>query len=304
MGRKPTRWMNLPVGMRARPRGRLIHYYLDTGGKPRKEIPLGSEYIHAVRKWAELTSKKLPSGTTAGTFAEVLEHYWRDIVPTKGPTSQYDNEAQKYWLLKFFNEPPAPIDAIEPVHIRQYLDWRVREAKKAATVRYAKQHGSAKPMPPLPPKYGQVRANRDKALLSHIWNYARERGFTKAPNPCQGVKAFREEGRDTYVDDELLARVMKHAVRPLQLALRLAHLTGQRPGDVLRMSEADIGGGVLRVKQSKTKAKLRIVIEGELAALLDEIAAYKDAHMPKTNVRSPSLLVSELGTKLTAAMLH
>ena len=53
---------------------------------------------------------------------------------------------------------------------------------------------------------------------------------------------------------------MKHAVRPLQLALRLAHLTGQRPGDVLRMSEADIGEGVLRVKQSKTKAELQIVI--------------------------------------------
>ena len=90
-----------------------------------------------------------------------------------------------------------------------------------------------------------------------------------------------------------MATVMKHAVRPLQFALRLAHLTGQRPGDVLRMSEADISGGLLRVQQGKTKAKLRIVIDGELEALLDEIAAYKTAQTPPSKIRVLALLVNE-----------
>ena len=84
-------------------------------------------------------------------------------------------------------------------------------------------------------------------------------------------------------------------MRPLQLALRLAHLTWQRPGDVLRMSEADISGGVLRVQQGKTKAKLRIVIDGELKALLDDIASYKTTQMPASKVRVLSLLVNEKG---------
>jgi integrase len=66
---------------------------------------------------------------------------------------------------------------------------------------------------------------------------------------------------------------MERAMRPLQFALRIAHLTGQRPGDVLRMSEADISGGVLRVQQGKTKAKLRIVIDGELEVLLGQALA-------------------------------
>jgi hypothetical protein len=61
----------------------LIHCYLDTGGKPRKEIPLGTDYLSAVQKWADLTKKKPPSATT-GTFAEVLEHYWENVIPTKG----------------------------------------------------------------------------------------------------------------------------------------------------------------------------------------------------------------------------
>ncbi|WP_140628832.1 tyrosine-type recombinase/integrase [Methylibium rhizosphaerae] len=303
MGRKPTRWTNLPRGMRARPRGRLVHYYLDSGGKPRKEIPLGSDYARAVQKWAELTCVK-PPAVAAGTFAEVLEHYWKNVIPTKAPRTQKDNEAEKVWLLRFFNDPPAPLDAIEPVHIRKYLDWRAREARKAAEARNAERRKDGRPAIPIPAKYGQVRANREKALFSHVWNYAREHGFTKAPNPCQGIKGFREEGRDAYVDDELLERVMEHAGRPLQLALRLAHLTGQRPGDVLRMSETDVADGILRVKQGKTKAKLRIVIEGELKVLLAELAAYKAARTPESKVRALQLLVNEKGERLTAAMLR
>lgn len=303
MGRKPTRWTNLPTGMRARPRGRLIHYYLDTGGKPRREVPLGSDYALAVQKWAELTCKKPPI-TVSGTFAAVLEHYWTNVIPTKAPRTQADNEAEKTWLLKFFNDPPAPLDAIEPTHIRKYLDWRVKEARKAAEARNAARRSEGKSALPIPAKHGQVRANREKALFSHIWNYAREQGFTKASNPCLGIRAFREDGRDTYVDDELLAKVIEHAVQPLQFALRLAHLTGQRPGDVLRMSEADIAGGVLRVKQGKTRAKLRIVIDGELKLLLDEMAAYKTGQTPNSKVRVLSLLVNEKGECLTAAMLR
>ncbi len=37
------------------------------------------------------------------------------------------------------------------------------------------------------------------------------------------------------------------------------------------MSEADTAGGILRVTQDKTTAKLRIVIDGELKTLLEEI---------------------------------
>jgi integrase len=97
----------------------------------------------------------------------------------------------------------------------------------------------------------------------------------------------------------MLAKVMERAGLPLQFAIRLAHLTGQRPGDVLRMSEADTSNGILRVTQGKTKTKLRIVIEGELKLLLDEIGAYKSARTPKANVRELALLVNEKGSRLT-----
>lgn len=41
------------------------------------------------------------------------------------------------WLLKFFDDPPAPLDAIEPEHIRKYVDWRVKEARTTAEARSA-----------------------------------------------------------------------------------------------------------------------------------------------------------------------
>lgn len=299
MGRKPSRWSNLPKGMRARPRGKLIHYYLDTGAKPRKEIPLGSDYLEAVRKWAELTASRKPEGAVI-TFADVKDRYWQDVLPGKAPQTQVDNEKEAAWLLRFFNDPPAPLDFIEPQHISQYMTWRVKKARAAAEDKNAARVKAGKAPLPIDQKVGQVRANREKALFSHMWNYARAHGHTKLPNPCTGIPGFKEQGRDTYVDDKLLDRVMKVAGPPLRFALRLAHLTGQRPADVLRMSESHIVDNVLHIQQGKTKAKLRIVIEGELKALVDEIHAFKRS----LKVHAMKLLVNESGQPLTSSMLR
>lgn len=301
MGRKPSRWDNLPKGMRARPRGNKVFYYLDTGGKPRKEIPLGSDYTAAVQQWADLTSRPSPV-VTVHTFDSVAQEYWKTVIPTKSPQTQADNEKERAWLNKFFNDPPAPLDEIKPVHIRSYLDWRVKTTREAAIQKNRER--AAEKKPPLAIKDGRVRANREKALFSHIWNFAREYGYTDKPNPCLGVKGFEEVGRDVYVDDALIQSVKDKASEPLRFALDLAHLTGQRPGDVLRMSETDLNAGMLHVRQGKTKAKLRIMVEGELARLIEAMTQYKASVTKSDKVRQLSLLVNERGEKYTSAMLR
>lgn len=322
MGRKPTRWTNLPKGMRARPRGNLVHYYLDTGAKPRKEIPLGSDYVLAVTRWAELTSRPAPV-TTEGppTLPDAIDGrgdvdgYRKDVLPTKAPRTQQDNEKELVWLLKFFGgDSPAPLDEIEPAHVQRYLRWRVKQARAAEEAKNEQRRKDGKPEQPIPHDFGHVRANREKALLSHIFNYARAEGLTKAPNPCAGVQGFEEEGRDTAPDTELVGRVLAEADKPLEFAMRLADIIGQRPSDVLRVSETDIAGtvpgGILQVRQGKTKMKLRIVVEGALADLVLEIRAYKrqiaqdrrDAGRPV--VHTMALLVSEAGGPLTKNMLR
>lgn len=272
MGRKPHINLNLPKGIRARKRGAKVWYYFDTGGKPRKEIPLGNDYAIAVKKWAELQIDAKPRHQEIITFRYVADRYITDVIPTKAPRTQSDNQKELIWLFKFFDNPPVPLEKILPIHVRQYLDWR-----------------------------GTIRANREKALLSHLWNKAREWGYTSMPNPCLGIKGFKETGRkDVYIDDRMFSKVYDVASSPLRDAMDLAYLTGQRPADVLKMTDHDIQDGAITVLQNKTKMKLRISIEGELETLIKRISDRKAGH----KIRSLYLIVDEIGRKLTSGAMR
>lgn len=267
MGRAPTRNKNLPKGMRARHRAGKVYYFLDTGAKPRKEVPLGCDYVLAVQKWAELTSMRKPSNAV-GTLGHTAARYRKDVIPAKAPETQKDNLRELAKLLEFFGES-APLDKIEPQHVRQYLDWR---------------------------KDAPVRAKREKALLSHIFNFAREFGLTAKANPCAGIRGKTETGRrDMYIDDVVYRAVWGAAEPHLQDAMDLAYLTGQRPADVRKMTRADVRDGAVAVKQNKTGARLRVAVEGELAAVIERVNARKVAGLT---------LAAKDGKPLTKSMLR
>lgn len=273
MGRIPERNQNLPKGMRARHRGQRTHYYLDTGEKPRRrEIPLGNDYVTAVAEWARLT--KAAAGAVV-TFKAVAERYMREVLPTKAPATREINLRELDNLHKFFADPRESIESITPVMVRQYLDWRAQGAVAEKRAQNAARAAEGRPLLTVTGKEGQVPANREKALFSHIWNFARETGLTSMANPCAGIKGFKESGRDVYVDDKVLAAVYAVADAPLRDALDLAYLIGQRPADVLKLSRADIADGALLVKQNKTGKKVRVSIEGELAALVERLKGRK-----------------------------
>lgn len=165
-------------------------------------------------------------------------------------------------LMRFFGDPPAQLDQVEPIHIRQYLDWRINEAKKARKESNAKRVEAGKKPVVIKPNEGAVRANREIAWLSAAWNWARDGGITKAQNPSIGVKRHKEGGRDIYVEDDELAAILQHADEPLCEAIELAYLIGQRPGDLREICETDIRDGCIVLEQRKTSVKLRIEITG------------------------------------------
>jgi integrase len=295
MGRTPTRNKYLPPGMRARHRGSKTYYFLDTGAKPRKEIPLGQDYVEAVQKWGVLTSSSEAAGIKA-TFRHVAERYQRDVLPTKAAGTQEINLRELSSLYKFFDAPPVALEEIEPVNVRRYLDWRAESALAEAKAKNAERAKCGKPEKKITGREGQVPANREKALLSHIWNYARGKGLTEKANPCAGIKGFPELGRDTYIDDDILAAVWEVAERPLRDALDLAYLTGQRPADVLKLSRADLRDGAMTVVQNKTGARLRVEVIGEFAAVMARIDARK--------VSGLTLICDDDGRRMTKAMLR
>jgi integrase len=119
----------------------------------------------------------------------------------------------------------------------------------------------------------KASAKKELKFLSVIFNWARSRGYMKVPNPCAGlfVQMKVKERRDIYVEDSWLALVYKHADDIIKDCLDLAYLTGQRPADVRKMRWDQIKDGALEIKQNKTKAKLRLAIEGDLADLIKRI---------------------------------
>ena len=172
-------------------------------------------------------------------FIAVSAKYRREILPSKSAKTQREYEPALNRLDKAFKAFRLP--QIRPIHCRQYLDRRT----------------------------AKVAANREMAVFSALFNWARSIGLTDAPNPATGIKRHRESRRETYVTDEQFDAVWKHAGPELQDALDIARLTGQRPADVLKIRLGDISDGHLWVRQNKTGARLGIAVVGQLIAVIE-----------------------------------
>lgn len=269
MGRKPNNPGAIP-NLRVRKRGKVTYYFYDTGGKPRREISLGRSYPDAIRKWAELQADTKATPEIIN-FKHGADEYRKLVIPRKSRGTQVVNLRELDKLLEFFGDPPAPLAKIRPMHVRQYMDWRTRHGTVATT-----------------------SANREKALLSHMWNKWREWGYTDAENPCKGVSGYAESGRSTYVENDVYAAVWAQADAATQDAMDLAYLTGQRPADTLGFDIRDVREGYLHVSQRKTGSKLRIAVEGDLALLLERIALRKRGY----KLHHTRLVVDENGQPL------
>lgn len=268
MGRRPSKHSNLPPHMRKRVRGDKVYYFLDTGGKPRKEIPLGTDYILALKRYAELNETSNAQGTN---FGDVIKKYELDVLPSLARNTIKTHTSDMKHLKFAFNE--APLDQIRPMHIRQFLEMH---------------------------KDKPTTANRCKRLFSTLWNHARGWGYTDAENPCTGIMGFSLEKRTVYITDVVFNAVREHASQPLQDALDLAYLTGQRPGDTIRMRGSDIANGYLEINQGKTKKRLRIAVTGELATLLGKITVRKAQH----KIVHDQLLMNRDGKPMTLPALR
>lgn len=302
MGRKATVNLNLPPGMRVKKGARgQAWYYLDKGAQPdgtRPWLPLGSDFPDALRQYAAMVET---INTPAVTVPELLTAWNVQTAPGRTPGTLDDIRYSMTHLVRFFGTPPAPCDQIEPVHIRQYLDWRVAETKKAKQEKNARRAQEGRPLLKIAPNEGAVRANREIAWFSAAWNWGRDCGKVKAQNPTLGVRRHKESGRKIYIEDDEMQLIMEHADEPLREAIELAYLIGQRPGDLRDIRETDIKEGCIVVDQDKTGAKLRVEIVGALATLVTRIKSRKASIQ---GVRSLSLICNEQGQPMRKSAMR
>jgi integrase len=262
--RQPT-----PGLRRRKQKSGKVYYYLEIEG--RKEIPLGSDYLIAIQKWAELTKANVKTGAT---FFDALDKYELEALPLLAKTTQATQKYDLKHLREFFGKPsPAPLDAIKPSHIVRLLDWKKSQPQTA---------------------------NRLKRLFSVVFNKARGWGYTDKQNPATGIRGLPVGKREVYVTDEVYRAIWTFASEPIRDAMDLAYLTGQRPSDSRAMTDEDIADGTIPTRQGKTGTMVRIRIEGELLALVQRIKARKDGH----KVWTSALLVSEHGKAMSKQMIR
>lgn len=268
MGRRRTHDLDLPPLMYAKVRGGRRRFYYGKAG-----LALGDDFPIALRRYAEIHG----GSAGPGTFAEAVRLYQRDELNGKAAKTQDEYQRQLATLVSVFGR--MTLDAIKPVHVADFVRARsVRRLEDGKT------------------KGGPITATREKALLSAVITFAIGRGLFDGPNPCAGLRVGTKSHRDRYVTDGELVDAMNRADRVLAGFLELCYITGQRPGDVVRMRRTDAQDGALCVRQAKTGAKVRIAIVGPLAALYERLTAHP--------VGSVYLVRDERGQPLTLGALR
>lgn len=270
MGRKPSRNLNLPSRLRARVRGSTVYYFYDHGGTPRKETSLGTDYILAVQKWAEMhESSPTEKITVAWAISKYLASPQFDQV-SLGTQADYRYALDKL-IVKFGD---APMDQVKPSHVTLYIDQRSKQSKH--------------------------RALREKMVLSMVYSWCMARDYCTT-NPAASIKSKRLPGRkNVYIEDDMVEAVYKLASPALRDAIDLAYYLGQRPADVLKLSESDIRNGSFDFKQNKTGKPMLIGAGGDLDLLIKRMAERKS----KFTVRCLQLLVDEHGKPMTKSKLR
>lgn len=113
------------------------------------------------------------------------------------------------------------------------------------------------------------KADLYMAVLRRILSYGYDREFIER-HPLERVEKISDGSRrDIIWSDEEIRRFKDASSQPLREALTLALWTGQRQGDLLRLTWSAYDGRVIALKQEKTGKHVRIKVSKDLKAMLD-----------------------------------
>jgi integrase len=116
---------------------------------------------------------------------------------------------------------------------------------------------------------GRRQADYAWSVLARVLSWSLDRGHIEA-NPCtHGGRLYRGSRRENIWTAADEATFLERAPTHLHLPLLLALWTGQRQGDLLRLPWSAYDGKHIRLKQSKTGARVMIPVGAPLKAALD-----------------------------------
>lgn len=246
-------------------------YFYAWKGGPRLPDEYGSAAFAAA--FRDATAKRAPSasGGVLLTVFNAYQHSRGGNRKTRGFLDLADRTRVDYAKIiaqlerEFGDFPLAALD--DPGARAVFLEWRDKRAETAPR-----------------------RADYEYTVLARILSWALDRRIIRS-NPCEKAGRVWAGSRAEHIwsdtDEEAFLRT---APAHLGLALMLALWTGQRQGDLLRLTWAACNGDTIRLRQSKTSVNVVIPIGGPLRAALDSA--------PR---RSPVILTNAEGRPWTGA---
>ncbi len=200
------RYPRLRSHSRKRKSGKVVTYYFyDNRGLGEADVPLGTDFDEAIKKWDEIHNR---APRIAGTLEEAFTDWEAKVLP--GYTNAETRKGYAKSLRKI-RPPfgPATWDTVDLPTIKGYL--KARSAK--------------------------TQANREMALLSIIWNWARGEGLTKLPWPAAGMERSKwknpEKARKIKVLDPVWEAIRYEGDQALQDCMDLGSATGMRLTDCI-----------------------------------------------------------------------
>jgi hypothetical protein len=133
-----------------------------------------------------------------------------------------------------------------------------------------------------------------------VLSVAKDRGKISV-NPCEkGGRLYAGSQRDRIWTLEDESAFLERAPAHMHLPFLLAIWTGQRQGDLLRLPWSGYDGSRIRLKQSKTSARVAPPVGAPLKVALDEGAKRKKSAVfsPTRRVmRGPNMASVRLGAR-------
>lgn len=246
--------------------GQYRTYYYAWKGGPRLEGKPGSPEFHASYSAATAVRSLVPPDQ----LVSVLEQYRRSSeFLDLAPRTRHDYDRLLLKIERDFGD--LPLDALRDPRTRgEFLAWRDRNALKS-----------------------RRQADYAFAVLARVMSWAYNRGIVSL-NPCErGGRVYRAKRSDRVWETEQENSFLTHAPSHLHLALKLALWTGQRQGDLLRLTWSSFDGQTLQLRQGKTGTALRIPIGEALRAELNDRKRERAARSP--NFLNEQILLTSNG---------
>lgn len=233
------------------------YWFRPKDGKP---VNLGRDIAEAITRYASL----IGTAWSGRTIGDVIDRYRAQVLPTKRSAQTQINEHGSLNRLKRVFGHMLP-DAVVAPMLYRYLDER-----KSAT---------GKPAP--------VAARHEIALLGHVYAKAIRWGVTSR-NPVRGIDYGERTVKRRQVGMDEVAKLRELAGERMRLAIDLAVSTGQRRGDLLALTRAQLRDDGIVFHQSKTGAGVLIQWSDDLRAIVDRAKAMAPQIPAEYLIRKPN----------------